>query len=251
MEVKANMGKSSTRAQNKYIAKAYDRINLTVPKGQKDHIQAHAEARSESVNGFIGRAISETMERDSSGAAAPCAVQQEAGTAPAGRVVYRVPAADTAESPQEAAGATAVAGSISLPPDTLEAAQEAADFAMETVQEFISRAVIAQSQRDHQPTDMIFLPKDVVKDAFCGGFAFGESARAFIIRAIHELVEKEEPMWDDEVYQLKTLEELAMEGGIVSLPFGALDLMDMGAVPEGGKRPEKLQRTADTLRNKF
>lgn len=249
------MGKSSTRAQNKYIAKAYDRINLTVPKGQKDHIQAHAEARSESVNGFIGRAISETMERDSSGAAAPCAVQQEAGTAPAGRVVYRVPAADTAESPQEAAGATAVAGSISLPPDTLEAAQEAAqeaaDFAMETVQEFISRAVIAQSQRDHQPTDMIFLPKDVVKDAFCGGFAFGESARAFIIRAIHELVEKEKPMWDDEVYQLKTLEELAMEGGIVSLPFGALDLMDMGAVPEGGKRPEKLQRTADTLRNKF
>ena len=222
------MGKSSTRAQNKYIAKAYDRINLTVPKGQKDHIQAHAEARSESVNGFIGRAISETMERDSSGAATPCAVQQEAGTAPAGRVVYRVPAADTAESPQEAA-----------------------DFAMETVQEFISRAVIAQSQRDHQPTDMIFLPKDVVKDAFCGGFAFGESARAFIIRAIHELVEKEKPMWDDEVYQLKTLEELAMEGGIVSLPFGALDLMDMGAVPEGGKRPEKLQRTADTLRNKF
>lgn len=233
------MGKSSTRAQNKYIAKAYDRINLTVPKGQKDHIQAHAEARSESVNGFIGRAISETMERDSSGAAAPCAVQQEAGSA------------DTAGTPQEAAETSAGAGVVSLPPDTLEAAQEAADFAMETVQEFISRAVIAQSQRDHQPTDMIFLPKDVVKDAFCGGFAFGESARAFIIRAIHELVEKEKPMWDDEVYQLKTLEELAMEGGIVSLPFGALDLMDMGAVPEEGKRPEKLQRTADTLRNKF
>lgn len=233
------MGKSSTRAQNKYIAKAYDRINLTVPKGQKDHIQAHAEARSESVNGFIGRAISETMERDSSGAAAPCAVQQEAVSA------------DTAGTPQEAAETSAGAGVVSLPPDTLEVAQEAADFAMETVQEFISRAVIAQSQRDHQPTDMIFLPKDVVKDAFCGGFAFGESARAFIIRAIHELVEKEKPMWDDEVYQLKTLEELAMEGGIVSLPFGALDLMDMGAVPEGGKRPEKLQRTADTLRNKF
>lgn len=225
MEVKANMGKSSTRAQNKYIAKAYDRINLTVPKGQKDHIQAHAEARSESVNGFIGRAISETMERDGGGTAS--------------------------SSPPQAAESTAGSGVVSLPPDTLEVAQEAADFAMETVQEFISRAVIAQSQRDHQPTDMIFLPKDVVKDAFCGGFAFGESARAFIIRAIHELVEKEKPMWDDEVYQLKTLEELAMEGGIVSLPFGALDLMDMGAVPEGGKRPEKLQRTADTLRNKF
>lgn len=58
------MGKASTRAQNKYIAKAYDRINLTVPKGRKDIIQAHAEAHSESVNGFINRAISEAMERD-------------------------------------------------------------------------------------------------------------------------------------------------------------------------------------------
>lgn len=58
------MGKASTRAQNRYIAKAYDRINLTVPKGRKDAIQAHAEAHSESVNGFINRAISEAMERD-------------------------------------------------------------------------------------------------------------------------------------------------------------------------------------------
>lgn len=57
-------GKASTRAHNKYNAKAYDRINLTLPKGQKEIVQAHAAARSESVNGFIGRAISETMERD-------------------------------------------------------------------------------------------------------------------------------------------------------------------------------------------
>lgn len=60
------MGKASTAAQNKWIAKAYDRINLTVPKGQKELIQAHAAARGESVNGFIGRAISEAMERDNS-----------------------------------------------------------------------------------------------------------------------------------------------------------------------------------------
>lgn len=56
--------KAQQKATNKYIAKAYDRINLTVPKGKKDIIQAHAEARSESVNGFINRAISETIERD-------------------------------------------------------------------------------------------------------------------------------------------------------------------------------------------
>ena len=58
------MGKASTRAQNKYISKAYDRINLTMPKGKKDIVQSHAASRGESVNGFINRAIYETMERD-------------------------------------------------------------------------------------------------------------------------------------------------------------------------------------------
>ena len=60
------VSKAQQQATNKYIAKAYDRINLTVPKGQKDLIQAHAAARGESVNGFIGRAITEAMERDNS-----------------------------------------------------------------------------------------------------------------------------------------------------------------------------------------
>ena len=60
------MGKASTRAQNKYIDKAYDRINLTVPKGKKDQIREHAEGHSESVNGFINRAIDETMKNDKS-----------------------------------------------------------------------------------------------------------------------------------------------------------------------------------------
>lgn len=58
--------KAQQRATNRYIAKTYDRINLTVAKGQKDVIQAHAESRGESVNGFINRAITETMERDKS-----------------------------------------------------------------------------------------------------------------------------------------------------------------------------------------
>lgn len=56
--------KAQQKATNKYIAKAYDRINLTVPKGKKDTIQAHAEAHNESVNGFINRAIEHEMERD-------------------------------------------------------------------------------------------------------------------------------------------------------------------------------------------
>ena len=58
------MGKASTKAQNKYISKAYDRINLTMPKGKKDTVQAHAAKRGESVNSFINRAIDEAIERD-------------------------------------------------------------------------------------------------------------------------------------------------------------------------------------------
>ena len=59
-----DMGKASTRAQNKYIQKAYDRINLIVPKGQKVIIQAYADAHGKSVNGFINEAIAEKMVRD-------------------------------------------------------------------------------------------------------------------------------------------------------------------------------------------
>ena len=63
-------GKTSAKSKNAWIAKSYDRINLTVPKGTKETIQAHAEAHSESVNGFINRAITETMERDNGAPAA-------------------------------------------------------------------------------------------------------------------------------------------------------------------------------------
>ena len=58
------MGKASTAAQNRYIAKKYNRINLTVDKGEKEIIAAHAEKRGESVNGFINRAIREAIRRD-------------------------------------------------------------------------------------------------------------------------------------------------------------------------------------------
>ena len=57
--------KASQRAVNKYMKENYDRVNLTMPNGKKDSVQAHAEARGESVNAFINRAIDEAMERDS------------------------------------------------------------------------------------------------------------------------------------------------------------------------------------------
>ena len=59
------MGKAQTKAQNKYIAKAYDRISLVVKKGQKDAIKDHAAAYYDgSVNAFINHAIDEQMRRD-------------------------------------------------------------------------------------------------------------------------------------------------------------------------------------------
>ncbi len=58
------MGKTSAAVKNRYNDKAYDRINLTTIKGGKEKIKSHAERRGESVNGFINRAIKETMERD-------------------------------------------------------------------------------------------------------------------------------------------------------------------------------------------
>ena len=60
------MGKTSSAVKNKYNAKAYDRINLTVPKGKKEEIQKHAHLQGESVNKFINRAIDETITNDRS-----------------------------------------------------------------------------------------------------------------------------------------------------------------------------------------
>lgn len=42
----------------------YDRVNLVMPKGKKDVIQAHAAQQGESVNAYINRAIDEAMQRD-------------------------------------------------------------------------------------------------------------------------------------------------------------------------------------------
>lgn len=58
------MGKTSAAVKNRWISKSYDRINLTVPKRSKELIKVFAESQGESVNGFINRAIRETMERD-------------------------------------------------------------------------------------------------------------------------------------------------------------------------------------------
>lgn len=105
--------KANQRAVNKYKKNNYDRIEITVPKGQRDAFQSHAAARGESTNAFIGRAIHEAIERDIGAIQGP----SESKVVP-------------------------------LPPDTLKAAQEAAEAAGEAVPAFIDRAITTQAQRD-------------------------------------------------------------------------------------------------------
>lgn len=62
---------------NQYNAGKYDRVTLMLPIGDKATIQAHAQARGESVNGFIKRAISEAIERDNAAPGAPDALEED------------------------------------------------------------------------------------------------------------------------------------------------------------------------------
>ncbi len=71
------MGKTSSTVKNRYNAKAYDRIEIVVPKGQKDIIKAHAASIGESVNAFIFRAITQAMETDSRTGDTPAAAWAE------------------------------------------------------------------------------------------------------------------------------------------------------------------------------
>ena len=60
--------KANQKAVAKYMKANYDDIKVRVPKGERDIIKAHAEKHDGgSVNGFIQRAIKETMVRDQDG----------------------------------------------------------------------------------------------------------------------------------------------------------------------------------------
>ena len=113
------MGRTSSIVKDRYNAKAYDEIKVRVDKGHKGEIQAYAAALGESLNGFIGRAIDEAMERDGSG------------------------------SPAKARGVVQDGVGVSLVPKTLETAQKAAEATGETMEQFMERAVITQAERDH------------------------------------------------------------------------------------------------------
>ena len=106
-----------TQYKNTWQKENVDRVNLTMPKGRKDTIQAHAEAQRESVNGFINRAIDHQISQD------------------------------RRKGPSETLQGTSESGSISFQ-EAIQTAQNAAQMAGETVSQFVERAVETQAQRD-------------------------------------------------------------------------------------------------------
>ena len=107
------VSKAQQKAVTKYVKSKYDRFGLTMPKGNLDTIKAHAEAQGQSVNAYINAAIDSRIA-------------------------------------QEAAGGPQEAGVVSLPPDTLKAAQEGAQAAGEGVPQFVARAIESRAALDEQ-----------------------------------------------------------------------------------------------------
>lgn len=56
--------KAKIRANAKYNKNHYDRIDLRLPKGEKEVVKSHAIKHDGSLNKFLNRAINEAMERD-------------------------------------------------------------------------------------------------------------------------------------------------------------------------------------------
>lgn len=53
--------KAHMKASNKYSAKAYDRLAISVYKGQRDQITEYAKSKGLSINGYINALIAADM----------------------------------------------------------------------------------------------------------------------------------------------------------------------------------------------
>ena len=51
------MPKKQTEWTRAYNEKAYDRISVTIPKGRKTAVEAHAKSQGETVNGLINNLL--------------------------------------------------------------------------------------------------------------------------------------------------------------------------------------------------
>lgn len=56
------MGKTSSESKNKYNKKAYDRINVMLPKGKKEVFVKIAQSKGLSLNGYINMLLNENLK---------------------------------------------------------------------------------------------------------------------------------------------------------------------------------------------
>ena len=61
--IKMSQTEAQLRASKKYHEK-FDNLQIRVPAGEKEMIAKHAASQGESLNSFVRRAISETIDRD-------------------------------------------------------------------------------------------------------------------------------------------------------------------------------------------
>ena len=62
-DTEKKVSEAQRKATDKYLEK-FDEMRVRVPKGRKETVKAHADTQGESLNAFINRAITETMDRD-------------------------------------------------------------------------------------------------------------------------------------------------------------------------------------------
>lgn len=51
------MPKKQTEWTRAFNEKAYDRLAITIPKGRKADVEAHAKAKGESINGLVNNLL--------------------------------------------------------------------------------------------------------------------------------------------------------------------------------------------------
>ena len=56
--------KAQMTANNKYRAKAYDQVNLIIPKGTKETWKAYAAGKGKSLNAYITELVEADVKRD-------------------------------------------------------------------------------------------------------------------------------------------------------------------------------------------
>ena len=55
------MAKNMTNYKREFSEKNYDRLAITIPKGQKQAVEAHASSKGQSVNGLVNALLRADM----------------------------------------------------------------------------------------------------------------------------------------------------------------------------------------------